>query len=79
MSALILWLIEQLVTAFAKSDEFARIEASVRRWEAKELTSAEKRTGVLGELQVIGLDVGESLANLMIELAVAKIKTAAKA
>jgi len=57
---------------------FERITASVDRWAEMELTGAEKRHGVLAELNVIGIQLSERLARLGIELAVELLNRAAK-
>ena len=52
------------------SDVFARILGTVERWAEMEISSAEKRNGVLNELEIIGLKLTESVARFGIELAV---------
>lgn len=59
------------------SMNFERILAVVEKWADKEIASAEKRHGVLDELEVIGLELTESLARLGVELAVQYLKKAA--
>ncbi len=56
---------------------FQRILAAVERWSHEEIGSAQKRKGVLDELEVIGLGLCESLARLGIELAMRYLKTKA--
>ncbi|MGZ5000627.1 MAG: hypothetical protein ACXV7F_10020 [Methylomonas sp.] len=56
------------------SSVFSRIEASVMRWADKKISGAEKRKGVLDELEVIGLKTAEWVLRLGIELAVGKLK-----
>ena len=55
------------------SDVFARVLASVQRWEEKEVAGLEKKTGVLKELEILGLNLAGRMANLAIELAVAYV------
>lgn len=57
---------------------FPRILAAVERWADKEISGAEKKEGVLDELQVIGLELSKSLANLAVELAVTYLKQGQK-
>lgn len=59
------------------SKNFERIVAVVKKWADKEIASAEKRNGVLAELEVIGLELTESLARAGVELAVQYLKKAA--
>ena len=79
MSPLIIELIVTLVEALVKSGVFERVEASVARWEQQEITSLEKKNGVLAELELVGLDLSDSMANLLIELAVTKAKASTDA
>ena len=59
-------------------DTFNRILGAVQRWASKEIASAEKRQGVLAELEIIGLELSESIARLGVELAVQYFKTAGR-
>ena len=59
------------------SDVFARILATVERWAEMEISSAEKRNGVLNELEIIGLKLTESAARFGVELAVQYLKRVA--
>ena len=70
MNSVIAFLISQLAAAILGSDIFNRIVGTVERWAEKEITSAEKRHGVLDELEVIGLKLTESAARFGVELAV---------
>jgi hypothetical protein len=70
MNSVIAFLISQLAVAILGSDIFSRIVGTVERWAEKEITSAEKRHGVLDELEVIGLKLTESAARFGVELAV---------
>ena len=56
------------------SDIFNRVQSAVIRWADKKIAGAEKRKGVLDELEVIGLKASEWVLRLSIELAVAKLK-----
>lgn len=75
MNTLIAFLIKQLADAVLGSEVFPRIVAAVERWSEKKISGAEKRSGVIDELEVIGLKLSESLANFGVELAVQYIKT----
>ena len=74
MNSVIAFLISQLAAAILGSDIFSRIVGTVERWAQKEITSAEKRHGVLDELEVIGLELTESAARFGVELAVQYLK-----
>jgi len=74
MNSVIAFLISQLAVAILGSDIFSRIVGTVERWAEKEITSAEKRHGVLDELEVIGLKLTESAARFGVELAVQYLK-----
>lgn len=74
MNLLIQQAIHALAVLILGSDVFTRILATVERWADKAITGAEKRRGVLDEIEIIGLKVTESLARLGIELAVAYLK-----
>ena len=77
MSAVIVELIVALVKALVDSGVFERVEASVARWDEKQISGLDKKSGVLAELALIGLNLSESMANLLVELAVTKRKTEA--
>ena len=70
MNSVIAFLISQLAAVILGSDIFNRIVGTVERWAQEEITSAEKRHGVLDELEVIGLKLTESAARFGVELAV---------
>jgi len=79
MTALLINLIITLAEAFIGSETFARIEATVLRKEEEEKTKAQialsgpdKKKAVLAELKIIGIDLAEWSANLLVELAVSK-------
>lgn len=76
------YIIRETIRILAKlalgSANFERITTSVARWAKEELTGAEKRHGVLAELNVIGIQLSERLARLGIELAVELLNRAAK-
>jgi len=79
MSILIPFLISQLATILLGEDVLPRILGAVERWDEKKIAGAEKRVGVLNELEVIGLKLSESAANLGVELAVQYLKAKAPA
>jgi hypothetical protein len=70
--------IQFLANLILGSDTFTRIIGVIQRWDAKEISNAEKRGGVLAEFEIIGLHLAESLANLGLELAVSYLKFAGK-
>lgn len=78
MNAIIAQAINLLASLILGSEVFTRILATVERWAEKEITAAEKRHGVLDELEVIGLKLTESMARLGIELAVTYLKKVGK-
>ena len=82
-SSIVAFLIKQLASILIGSDTFVRIENSVKRWEEKaknELepvtTGADKKAAVIAELEILGIELAGWLANLAVELAVAKLKEA---
>ena len=77
MNGVIAFLISQLAGAILGGDVFTRILGTVERWAEKEIASAEKRHGVLDELEVIGLKLTESAARFGVELAVQYLKKVA--
>ena len=46
----------------------------VQKWAAAQISGAEKREGVLGDIEVLGLTITESAARLGLELAVTYFK-----
>ena len=85
MSPVILFLISQLARALVGASTFARVEDTVDRWNKKTisdlqpvLTGEDKRKAVIAEFTIIGLELEGWLANLLLELAVAKTKDLAK-
>ena len=66
-----------LASLILGSDVFTRVLGVVQRWADKEISSAEKREGVLDEIEIVGLKLSKSLANLAVELAVSYTKKAA--
>jgi hypothetical protein len=70
--------IQLIASLILGSDVFSRILGVVDRWAEKEISGAEKRKGVLDEIEVIGLKLGESAARFGIELAVQFLKAKAK-
>ena len=78
MNTVIAQAISLLASLILGSEVFARVLGTVERWAEKEIASAEKRHGVLDELQVIGLQLTESAARFGIELAVQYLKRVTK-
>lgn len=66
-----------LVTAFIRvilgTGLFNRIDAAVARWAEKEVAGADKRHGVMAELELIGVKSAEWAIRMAIELAVGKM------
>ena len=67
-------LIKTLANLILGSMIFDRVMAAVKRWADEKISGAEKKAGVLNELEIIGLELLEWEANLAIELAVAYLK-----
>jgi len=78
MNTVIAQAISLIASLILGSEVFARVLGTVERWAEKEIASAEKRHGVLDELQVIGLQLTESAARFGIELAVQYLKRVTK-
>jgi hypothetical protein len=78
MNSVIAFLISQLAGAILGGDVFTRILGTVERWAGEEISGAEKRHGVLAEIEVIGLKLTESAARFGVELAVQYLKKVAK-
>ena len=78
MNTVIAQAISLIASLILGSEVFARILGSVERWAAKEIASAEKRHGVLDELEIIGLKLTESTARFGVELAVQYLKRVTK-
>ena len=81
MNTLATFLITQLASLLIGSDTFIRIENCIERWNTKEITvqqpalsGVDKKAAVLAELIILGIELEGWLANLVIELAVAKTK-----
>lgn len=55
------------------SSVFNQILASVEAWDAKQIAGAEKKTGVAKDIEILGLNLTNSMSNLAIELAVAYV------
>jgi hypothetical protein len=70
--------IQFLANLILGSDTFTRVLGVIQRWDTKEVSNAEKRGGVVGEFEIIGLDLTESLSNLAVELGVSYLKFAGK-
>lgn len=75
MNSFIAFLIKQLASIILGSQVFTRILGAVERWSEKEIDGAEKKEGVLAEVEIIGLKLTNQLANFGIELAVQYLKT----
>lgn len=74
MNAILAQAISFVASIILGSGVFERILGTVERWAEKELSGAEKRHGVLDELEVIGLKLAESSARFGVELAVQYLK-----
>mgnify|MGYP006273216853 CR=1 FL=1 len=77
MNAIIPFLLKQIVDLVLGSDVFERVLAAVERWAEKEISGLEKKQGVLAELEIIGLKLGEAGANFAVEAAVQYLKAKA--
>jgi hypothetical protein len=77
VAQMIEFLIKMLARILIGSAAFERVLALVEKWAALEISNAEKREGVLGDIQVIGLKLTESAARLALELAVTFLKSKA--
>jgi len=77
MNAIVLFLLKQVVDLILGSDVFERVLAAVERWADKEISGLEKKQGVLGELEIIGLKLTKSGANFAVEAAVQYLKAKA--
>jgi hypothetical protein len=75
VAQMIEFLIKMLARILIGSAAFERVLALVEKWAALEISNAEKREGVLGDIQVIGLKLTESAARLALELAVTFMKS----
>ena len=74
MNAIVIQAIKILASVILGSGTFERVLGVVKRWSDEKISGAQKRSGVLDELQVIGLNLSNSLANLAVELAVTFLK-----
>ena len=77
VAQMIEFFIKMLARIVIGSAAFERVIALVEKWAALEISNAEKREGVLGDIQVIGLKLTESAARLALELAVTFLKSKA--
>ena len=77
-NAIVIAAIQMVARLILGSDVFGRILMTVERWAQKKIEGAEKRAGVLDELEVIGLKLAESAARLGVELAVQIVKRKAE-
>jgi len=59
------------------SGVFDTILSLVKKWAGLQVTNAQKREGVLSDLTVAGVQVGENAARLGVELAVNYLKAKA--
>lgn len=73
-NAIVKQVIQMLARLILGSGTLERITAIVERWADKQISGAEKRDGVLDEMQVVGLKLSKSVANLGVELAVQLLK-----
>jgi len=76
MNPIVVFLIEQLITALFSPDTFARVEAAVLRWETSHdglLSGPAKQAGAASEIATLGIAQPGNATNLLIELAVAKL------
>ena len=77
MNPIIGFLLKQVVDIILGADVFDRVLGAVERWADKEISSLEKKEGVLAELEVIGLKLSKSGANFAVEAAVQYLKAKA--
>ena len=71
------FLLKQVADVILGADTFARIQGAVERWEEKEISSVDKKAGVVAELELLGIELAASLANWAIETAVQLVKSKA--
>lgn len=71
-------LITTCANVLLSKSTFATIKDAVIQINMQNLTGAQKRANVLKDLEKIALNIGESMLNLGVELAVAWIKTQTK-
>jgi hypothetical protein len=69
------FIIEQFASWLAGGTPFAAMRTIVADYNDSSLTGAEKRAAVLGEFEKIGYSLAGWLANLLLELAVAWLKS----
>lgn len=77
VTAIAAFLMKQLADLVLGGDLFTRIQATVERWEEKEVSGLEKKAGVLAELEIIGIELSASMANWAIEMALQLVRTKA--
>lgn len=77
MNPIALFLLKQVVDLILGSNVFDRVLGAVERWAEKEISSLEKKQGVLAELEIIGLKLTQSGANFAVEAAVQALKAKA--
>lgn len=78
MNLILSQVINLIASLLLGSEVFDRILATVERWADKEVKPADKRHGVLDELEVIGIQLSESLSRFGVELAVQYLKRVQK-
>ena len=77
MNAIAIFLLKQVADVILGADTFTRIQGAVQRWEEKEISSVDKKAGVVAELEILGIEIAASLANWAIETAVQLVKSKA--
>ena len=74
MNTVMAYFIGRLASKILTSSVFDRILGVVAAWAEKKISSAEKRHGVLDELEIIGIELTESSARFGVEMAVQYLK-----
>lgn len=74
MNPVVLAAVNIFIKIVLGSDVFKRVEDRVVEWADRKISGAEKRKGVLDQLEVIGLKQAEWVLRLAIELAVGKMQ-----
>lgn len=74
-TTLIINLLSAIASALLPGDTFTRLKAAVDRWDDKiDLDGPDKAKGVAHELESWGIHMAQWAANLLIELAVSKLR-----
>jgi len=73
MNPLLLSVVHLFIKLVLTSSVFTRIESLVHAWAAKELSGSQKRAGVLGDVEEIGIKSAEWAVRIAIELAIGKL------